>query len=301
MTRCAGGLALVLCAVLGPSAAGLDRVWAQASAEEIARGKYVFGATGGCGCHTAKDQPVNAGGRRYDGPFGTVYSTNITPDRDTGIGSDGLIEVVAHEGARAEIAIWNPDGSGAEMSGNGTRIAAAWLLRDLGRTGVEIVTAGRLVRAAVAEGGLVRQEIGDVVVAEDEELELSGERLTLIPVDVGNPHAVVRRDALSRDDLLRIGPALETHPRFPARTNVQLVHPDEPGSLSALVWERGAGETSVSGSSAVAVGAAAVARGWCTSPVHVRMPGGELLVALSGSSVVLTGPAELICTGTTEL
>lgn len=57
------------------------------SAEEIARGKYVFGATGGCGCHTAKDQPVNAGGRRYDGPFGTVYSTNITPDRDTGIGA----------------------------------------------------------------------------------------------------------------------------------------------------------------------------------------------------------------------
>jgi len=87
MTRCAGGLALVLCAVLGPSAVGLDRVWAQASAEEIARGKYVFGATGGCGCHTAKDQPVNAGGRRYDGPFGTVYSTNITPDRDTGIGA----------------------------------------------------------------------------------------------------------------------------------------------------------------------------------------------------------------------
>jgi mono/diheme cytochrome c family protein len=87
MTRCAGGLALVLCAVLGPSAVGLDRAWAQASAEEIARGKYVFGATGGCGCHTAKDQPVNAGGRRYDGPFGTVYSTNITPDRDTGIGA----------------------------------------------------------------------------------------------------------------------------------------------------------------------------------------------------------------------
>jgi mono/diheme cytochrome c family protein len=87
MTRCAGGLALVLCAVLGPTAAGLDHVWAQASAQEIARGKYVFGATGGCGCHTAKDQPVNAGGRRYDGPFGTVYSTNITPDRDTGIGA----------------------------------------------------------------------------------------------------------------------------------------------------------------------------------------------------------------------
>jgi mono/diheme cytochrome c family protein len=52
----------------------------------LARGKYVFGATGGCGCHTEKDKPVNSGGRRYDGPFGTVYSSNITPDRTTGVG-----------------------------------------------------------------------------------------------------------------------------------------------------------------------------------------------------------------------
>jgi len=57
------------------------------SAAEIARGKYIFGATGGCGCHTVPKQPVNAGGRKYDGPFGTVYSSNITPDRETGIGS----------------------------------------------------------------------------------------------------------------------------------------------------------------------------------------------------------------------
>ncbi len=57
------------------------------SAAEIARGKYVFGATGGCGCHTVPKEPVNAGGRKYDGPFGTVYSSNITPDRETGIGS----------------------------------------------------------------------------------------------------------------------------------------------------------------------------------------------------------------------
>ena len=68
---------------LAPLAAG-----AQPSAAEIARGKYIFGATGGCGCHTEKGggKPVNAGGRRFDGPFGTVYSTNITPDRQTGIG-----------------------------------------------------------------------------------------------------------------------------------------------------------------------------------------------------------------------
>ena len=86
MTRPPGGLALLLCAVLGLLTLGAGHASAQASPQEIARGKYVFGATGGCGCHTVKGQAANAGGRRYDGPFGTVYSTNITPDRETGIG-----------------------------------------------------------------------------------------------------------------------------------------------------------------------------------------------------------------------
>src|SRR6058998_1291019 len=74
---------------MGVALVGLrpDVVVAQAGSAEIARGRYVFGATGGCGCHTAKDQPANAGGRRYDGPFGTVYSSNITPDAKTGIGT----------------------------------------------------------------------------------------------------------------------------------------------------------------------------------------------------------------------
>jgi mono/diheme cytochrome c family protein len=74
----AGALALVLAVTL-PAAAQ--------SAADLARGKYIFGATGGCGCHTEPKKPVNSGGRRYDGPFGTVYSTNITPDRQTGIGT----------------------------------------------------------------------------------------------------------------------------------------------------------------------------------------------------------------------
>jgi mono/diheme cytochrome c family protein len=86
MRSAAGRVALALC--IGASvAASVHTAWAQASPQEIARGKYVFGATGGCGCHTVKDQPVNAGGRRYDGPYGTVYSSNITPDRETGIGT----------------------------------------------------------------------------------------------------------------------------------------------------------------------------------------------------------------------
>ena len=80
----------VRCGLIGTFAALLLVLSAShvpaASPAEIARGKYIFGATGGCGCHTNKKEPVNTGGRRYDGPFGTVYSSNITPDKDTGIG-----------------------------------------------------------------------------------------------------------------------------------------------------------------------------------------------------------------------
>ena len=222
-------------------------------------------------------------------------------DSREGIGSDGVLEILARMGTHAELRIWNPDGSTAEMSGNGARIAAAWLLRETGAREVAVETAGRVVRSAAAAGGLVRQDIGAVAVAADEELDVAGERISLIPVDVGNPHAVLLRDVLSRDDLLRLGPALETHPRFPARTNVQLARPESRDTVRALLWERGAGETPASGSSAVAVGAAGVARGWCDSPVRIAMPGGDLLVAVSEEGVVLTGPAEPICTGTTPL
>ena len=79
-----GALATVL---LVSGAAPVSAQGTPASAAEVARGKYIFGATGGCGCHTVPKGPINAGGRRYDGPFGTVYATNITPDRQTGIGT----------------------------------------------------------------------------------------------------------------------------------------------------------------------------------------------------------------------
>src|SRR4051812_5381798 len=79
MMRPALRWALLLCAIAASTSLGVQTASAQASTAEVARGKYVFGATGGCGCHTVKGQPANAGGRRYDGPFGTVYSTNITP------------------------------------------------------------------------------------------------------------------------------------------------------------------------------------------------------------------------------
>ncbi len=222
-------------------------------------------------------------------------------DRDRGIGSDGVLELVSRNDAEAEVVIWNPDGSTAEMSGNGVRIAACWLAASVDAHEVIVTTAGRRVHARILAGGDAEVDLGDVRVERPETLEVAGETIELTRASVGNPHAVVRRAEPTRGDLLRLGPALETHAAFPDRTNVQLVDPVGPNELHVLVWERGAGETASSGSSATAAAAVAVARGWCVSPVTVHLPGGDLVVTLAGSRASLLGPAVEICRGTTEL
>jgi diaminopimelate epimerase len=194
--------------------------------------------------------------------------------RDT----DGVLEVRGDA-----VTVWNPDGSIAEMSGNGARIAAAWYARRTGSPQVRFRIGDRDVTATV-EGDEVTLDAGPVHVGEPESID--GIRLT--PVSVGNPHAVVRHDPA---DIGRLGPYIEHHPRFPERTNVQLVRVDGEHDLTVAVWERGAGETTSSGSSAIAAAAAAVANGWCTSPVTVHMPGGDLFVELAGGEARLTGPA----------
>jgi diaminopimelate epimerase len=128
-----------------------------------------------------------------------------------------------------------------------------------------------------------------------ETLDLGDERVEVTPVSVGNPHAVVRRDP-EHAELRRLGPRIERHARFPERTNVQLVRVDGPHDLTVAVWERGAGETLSSGTSSVSAAAAAVANGWCESPVTVHLRGGDLLVEFDGAGRArLTGPAEEIC------
>jgi diaminopimelate epimerase len=214
-----------------------------------------------------------------------------------GVGSDGVVEVVSANGAAAEIVIWNPDGSVAEFSGNGSRIAAAWLAARAGTAQVTIGVDGRSYPAAIRDDGTVAMGVSDVRVEETETITVAGSRIELTPVSVGNPHAVVRLDA-DRGDLLRLGPQIERHERFPERTNVQLVRVEGPNTLRVLVWERGAGETTASGSSAVAAASAAVTNGWCETPVSVRMPGGVLRVELDDEArVTLVGPAEKICEG----
>ena len=206
--------------------------------------------------------------------------------------ADGILEVLSADAHAAEIVIWNPDGSTAELSGNGTRIAARWLAERTGADEVRIRVGEREVHARMLGGADVETSLGTVEVGEIETLDVGSELVEITPVLVGNPHAVIRREP-ERDELLRIGRLIEHHARFPERTNVQLVRVDDIHNLTVAVWERGAGETSASGTSAVASAAAAVANGWSESPITVHMPGGDLRVMLDAENrATLVGPAE---------
>jgi diaminopimelate epimerase len=226
----------------------------------------------------------------------------LTPERvkricdyHFGVGSDGILEVTTVDGDTAEVVIWNPDGSVAELSGNGTRIAARWLARRAEADEVRILVGPRMVLARLRGEREVEQDMGAVEVGAPETIDVGGEEVELTPVSVGNPHAVIQR-LPDRAELLRLGPLVESHQRFPERTNVQLVRVDGPNDITVGVWERGAGETLSSGTSAVAASAAAVANGWCESPVTVHLAGGNLVVELEDGEARLTGPAEEICT-----
>jgi diaminopimelate epimerase len=220
-------------------------------------------------------------------------------DYHFGVGSDGVLEIVSANGDRAELVIWNPDGSTAELSGNGTRIAARWLARRNGADTVRLQVGPRQVVARMRDGLQVEMDMGNVEVGETETLTVDGRPVELTTASVGNPHAVVRIEP-DRESLLRLGPLIENHERFPERTNVQLARVDGPHDLTVAVWERGAGETLASGTSAVACAAVAVARGWCESPVTVHLAGGDLLVEIDGDwNARLTGPAQEIFSGET--
>jgi diaminopimelate epimerase len=227
-----------------------------------------------------------AAGNEYlitEPPEAVALTPEAVREACAGDGGDGILEVVAERPGEVEIVIWNPDGSTAELSGNGTRIAALWLAERQGRREVTVVVGPRRVAARLLPDGLIEQEMGEVEVFPVERVD----GIELTPVSVGNPHAVVAGDP---DDLPRLGPLLETNPRFPNRTNVQVARVEAPGVVRARVWERGVGETLASGTSAVAV-AAATHR---TGDVVVRFPGGDLRVRLDDGRAWLTGPAERV-------
>ena len=189
--------------------------------------------------------------------------------------------MLSADGDDLTIGIVNPDGSRAEMSGNGTRIAAAWHMSRTGSAQARVHVGPRTVEVRRTEEGLYESELGPVEVGATEVVD--GVELTA--VSVGNPHAVVIGDP---ERIGELGPRLEENRRFPERTNVQVVRVERPGEVTARVWERGVGETTASGTSAVAVAAATHSDG----DVLVHFPGGDLRVRLAGGRAWLTGPAQ---------
>jgi diaminopimelate epimerase len=239
-------------------------------------------------------------------------------DRHRGVGSDGVLALVPSDHADAGLRIYNPDGSEAEKSGNGLRIFARWLVETGRVTGdrFRVDTPGGLVECRInrEDGRIV--DIGvdmgrasfrsdDVpcsgpsreVVAEP--VEVAGTVLRVTAVGIGNPHCVVFVDDPSTADLGRLGPALENHPLFPRRTNVQLARVVGAHRVRIRVWERGAGETLASGSSACAVAAACVRLGYTDRTVTAVMDGGLLHLQVDHDyRVQLSGDATIVYRGT---
>jgi diaminopimelate epimerase len=226
-------------------------------------------------------------------------------DRHTGVGSDGILLVVEPTQADFAVRILNPDGSEAEKSGNGLRIFAKFLY-DHGytkKTVFTIQTLGGVVKAKLLLGcgrvAAVCVDMGKAVIDRAlGSLQVAGQTLEVTSLSVGNPHCVIVVPDLSAADKWRLGPAIETHPAFPNRTNVQFAQVQSGNSVKAWIWERGAGHTLASGSSACAVAVACYDKGLVGNPVAVHMEGGDLQIEVDKQlNLVMTGPAEEICAG----
>ncbi len=253
-------------------------------------------------------------------------------DRHRGVGGDGII--IIHPPSKSEFAcrmeMYNADGSRAQMCGNGIRCVAKYVL-DRGRAAgpkliietdagpkmlrlVERGADGRALRIEV-DMGIPRWRRAEVPMrdggppaepAVEALIEADGRRLRVTGVSMGNPHCVVRIRGvepfgapLSKLELTSIGPAIERHPAFPERVNVEFADARGRKDLDFRVWERGSGETQACGTGACAAVVAGVLGGWCDREATVHLRGGDLEVRWEEESghVYMTGPAEESFTG----
>ncbi len=236
-------------------------------------------------------------------------------DRHFGVGADGIL---VHEPSEAAspfaLRILNPDGSEAEKSGNGLRIFTRYLYdRGLveeapfevdtpgGRVVCQVLQAGRAARvdmgpasfdsARIPVTGPAREVLREPIQLGDLDFELSA-------ASMGNPHCVVFRPCVSERETRELGPLLELDARFPNRTNVQFAEVLDRANLRLEIWERGAGYTLASGSSASAAAAVAHRLGYCDAEVRVRMPGGDLAVEIGPEfQIRIEGPVAAVATG----
>jgi len=250
--------------------------------------------------------------------------------RHFGIGSDGILwgplageqaELCMTDGTAFPadntfaLRIFNPDGSEAEKSGNGLRIFARylWDTGQVDETPFTVLTLGGKVQCRILEqGASVTVDMGkvsfssaDIPVAGpvrevlEEQMTVADVQLQFCAATIGNPHCVILVPQVSADQTKELGPHIETDPRFPNRTNVQFMQVLDPGNLRIEIWERGAGYTLASGSSASASAAVARKLGLCTSEVTVHMPGGNAHIVMDHDfCVTLTGPVSAVANGT---
>jgi diaminopimelate epimerase len=225
-------------------------------------------------------------------------------DRNTGVGADGWMLVQpADSEAYASIRLFNSDGSEPEMSGNGTRCAAA-LLVEAGHhdSRIPIVTGAGLKWLDLISREENRYEFEmnmgkPAIVSTTEPFEVAGQRLDVTILNVGNPQCAVFVDAFPAN-WHELGAAIERHHRFPNRTNVSFVRVTGPSHIDVRFFERGCGPTMSSGTGSTGAAASAIARRLVSSPLIVETPAGELTLIWDGEGDAhLTGPAEIVARG----
>lgn len=237
----------------------------------------------------------------------------------TGIGSDGLVLIGSSSKADFSMRIFNADGSEAMMCGNASRCIGKYVY-EKGLTSKQEITLDTLSGIKTLSLEVKNHEVVSVTVDMGEPLLANTQQVATTDgtlgstaistpagsfqatfVCMGNPHAVVFVDNVSAVDIASAGRAIEHHPLFPQRTNVEFVQPMPDGSLRMRVWERGSGITRACGTGACATAVAANATGRSGAETTVRMDGGDLSIRLCRNRVLMTGPARIVFEGVVAL
>jgi diaminopimelate epimerase len=224
-------------------------------------------------------------------------------DRHHGIGADGLV-VYDDTPGRVAMQLFNADGGRAEVSGNGVRALAALLLEGHTQPDAEITIrtgAGPKPLRRTGRDGMRQTFRASMGLPADVRklmpLEVCGETVQPVVVNVGNPHCVILGPLPSDDRFRRLGAALETNALFTDRTNVEFAEVEAADRVRILIWERGAGATQSSGTGSCAALVAAASFGGASHSADVVAPGGSQRVEWAADGVYLTGWAEIICEG----